>query len=313
MATKKLLIVDDSASTRLVLLKTLEKAGYFSSILEAENGARALDILLKDTVDFVISDVNMPTLDGFKLLSAIRDQPQYHDLPVIFLTVRKDSLDKIKGLVSGANDYIIKPFDPEELLARVNNLLRMKDLQDQLEKQNKDLEIINKKLEELSVTDWLTGLHNRRYFLERLGSEFSRSKRYNFCSSLLLIDLDHYKNVNDTYGHQKGDDVLIKVADILKQNCRVHDILARFGGEEFIISLCQTGPEGAMIVAERIRKSVEEYQFTYPGAPDFNTTISAGISSYPDIRIDKIDDLIRIADASLYEAKRQGRNRVVIG
>lgn len=313
MKTKKLLIVDDSPSTRNALLKILEKAGLFSSILEAENGSKALDILLKDKVDFVISDVNMPTLDGFKLLSAIRDQPKYNDLPVIFLTVRKESLDKIRGLESGANDYIIKPFDPEELLARVNNLIRMKDLQDKLEEQNKDLEIINKKLEELSVTDGLTGLHNRRYFIERLGSEFSRSKRHVLCISLLLIDLDQFKSINDTYGHQKGDDVLIKVADILKQNCRVHDILARFGGEEFIISLCQTGPEGAMIVAERIRKAVEEYQFIYPGAPDFNTTISAGISSYPDIKIDNIDDLIRIADASLYEAKRQGRNRIVIG
>ncbi|MEK7306098.1 MAG: diguanylate cyclase [Nitrospirota bacterium] len=310
---KKLLIVDDSPSTRNALHQILEKAGFFSNILEAENGAKALDILLKDKVDFVISDVNMPTLDGFKLLSAIRDQPKYHDLPVIFLTVRKDSLDKIKGLESGANDYIIKPFDPEELLARVNNLIRMKDLQDRLEKQNKDLEIINKKLEELSVTDGLTGLHNRRYFIERLGSEFSRSKRYKLCISLLLVDLDYFKSINDTYGHQKGDDVLIKVADIIKQNCRVHDILARFGGEEFIISLCQTGPEGALIVAERIRKAVEEYQFIYPGAPDFNTTISAGISSYPDIKIDNIDDLIRIADASLYEAKRQGRNRIVSG
>ncbi len=310
---KKLLIVDDSPSTRNALHQILEKSGFFSSIVEAENGAKALDILLKDQVDFVISDVNMPTLDGFKLLSAIRDQPKYHDLPVIFLTVRKDSLDKIKGLESGANDYIIKPFDPEELLARVNNLIRMKDLQDQLEKQNKDLEIINKKLEELSVTDGLTGLHNRRYFIERLGSEFSRSKRHKLSISLILLDLDHFKSINDTYGHQKGDDVLIKVSDILKQNCRVHDILARFGGEEFIISLCQTGPEGAMIVAERIRKAVEEYQFIYTRAPDFNTTISAGISSYPNIKIANIDDLIRIADAYLYEAKRQGRNRIVSG
>ncbi len=310
---KKLLIVDDSPSTRKALLQILEKSGFFSSILEAENGSKALDILLKDEVDFVISDVNMPTLDGFKLLSAIRDQPKYHDLPVIFLTVREDSLDKIRGLESGANDYIIKPFNPEELIARVNNLIRMKDLQGQLEKQNKDLEIINKKLEELSVTDGLTGLHNRRYFIERLGSEFSRSKRHKLSISLILLDLDHFKSINDTYGHQKGDDVLIKVADILKQNCRVHDILARFGGEEFIISLCQTGPEGAMIVTERIRKAVEEYQFIYPRAPDFNTTISAGISSYPDIKIANIDDLIRIADAYLYEAKRQGRNRIVIG
>lgn len=313
MATKKLLIVDDSPSSRESLLKILEKAGLFSSILEAENGAEALDILLKDTVDFVISDVNMPTLDGFKFLSVIRTQPKYHDLPVIFLTVRKDSVDKIKGLESGANDYILKPFDPDELLARVNNIIRMKDLQDQLEKQNRDLAVINKRLEELSVTDGLTCLRNRRYFIERLRSEFSRSKRHKLSISLIILDLDYFKSINDTYGHQKGDDVLIKVADILKQNCRVHDFLARFGGEEFIISLCQTGPEGALIVAERIRKAVEEYQFTYPGAPDFNTTISAGISSYPDMKIDNIDDLIRIADASLYEAKRQGRNRIVIG
>lgn len=313
MAAKKLLIVDDSASIRKSLHDILEKAKIFSMIFEADNGAKALDLLIKEKIDFVISDVMMPTLDGFKLLSVIRSQPRYRDLPVIFLTGQKDSFDKIKGLEIGANDYITKPFDAGELLARVNNLIRMKDLKDEIEEKNKQLEIINKKLEELSVTDALTGIYNRRYFFERLNSEFSRSKRYNICISLLMLDLDHFKRVNDTYGHQKGDDVLRKTSEILKQNCRVHDIVARFGGEEFIMLLCQTDPEGAFIVAERTRKDIEEHQFALHGGTSFKTTISIGISSYPDIKINNINDLIRIADASLYEAKKQGRNKVVIG
>lgn len=312
MAAKKLLIVDDSASIRESLHDILEKAKIFSMIFEADNGAKALDFLIKEKIDFVISDVMMPTLDGFKLLSVIRSQSRYRDLPVIFLTGQSDSIDKIKGLEIGANDYITKPFDAGELLARVNNLIRMKDLKDELEEKNKQLEIINKKLEELSVTDALTGLYNRRYFLERLNSEFSRSKRYNICISLLMLDLDHFKRVNDTYGHQKGDDVLRKTSKILKRNCRAHDIVARFGGEEFIMLLCQTDPDGAFIAAERIRKDVEDYRFTWEGGAPFKATISIGISSCPDIKINNMNDLIRIADTSLYEAKKQGRNRVVV-
>lgn len=313
MAQKKLLIVDDSPSIRKSVLVTLEKAKIFSKIVEADNGAKALDFLMKEKFDFVISDVMMPTLDGFKLLSIIRAQPRYLDLPVIFLTGQKDSVDRIKGLEIGANDYITKPFDPGELLARVNNLLRMKDLKDQLEEKNRQLEAVNKRLEELSITDSLTGLYNRRHFFERLDSEFSRSKRYSLCSSLMLLDLDYFKKINDTYGHQNGDEVLRKTSEILRQNSRVHDIVARFGGEEFIISLCQTDPEGAFIMAERIRKGIEEFQFVSPSGSSFNITISIGISSIPDIRINNINDLIRIADISLYEAKKQGRNRVVIG
>lgn len=313
MATKKLLIVDDSPSIRKSLYDTLEKAKIFSKILEADNGAKALDLLIKERIDFVISDVMMPTLDGFKLLSIIRSQVKYRDLPVIFLTGQKETFDRIKGLEIGANDYITKPFDPGELLARVKNLLKMKELKDELEEKNKQLEIINKKLEELSITDTLTGIYNRRYFLERLNSEFARSKRYNICISLLMLDLDHFKQINDTYGHQKGDDVLQKVAEILKRNCRVHDIVARFGGEEFIMLLCQTDPEGAFIAAERTRKDIEDHQFAQRGEPSFKVTTSIGVSSCPDIRINNINDLIRAADVSLYEAKKQGRNRVVIG
>lgn len=313
MASKKLLIADDSPSIRKSLIETLEKAKIFSKILEADNGAKALDLLMKEKIDFVISDVMMPTLDGFKLLSAIRSQPRYSDLPVIFLTGQKDSVDKIKGLEIGANDYITKPFDPGELLARVRNLLKMKELKDELEEKNKELEIINKKLEELSITDTLTGIYNRRYFFERLNSEFLRSKRHNLSISLLMLDLDHFKHINDTYGHQKGDDVLRKISEILKRNRRANDIVARFGGEEFIMLLCQTDPEGAFIAADRIRKDIEDHQFTWPGGPSFGATISIGISSYPDIRINNINDLIRVADTSLYEAKKQGRNRVVVG
>lgn len=312
---KSLLIVDDSKSIRDAVRKAMNDAGFFSEIIEAENGVKALDILLKNKVDFVISDVIMPGVDGYKLISTIKNQEKYQNLPVIMLTGQKDSVDKIKGLELGANDYLTKPFDPGELIARVKVLQRMQELQEELIQKNLMLESMNKKLEKMAITDELTGLYNRRYFFMRFEPEFERCKRFNQSLSCILIDIDHFKKINDTYGHQVGDIVLKKIAQILLDNQRTYDIFARIGGEEFIGSLCNINSKDSHNLAERLRKKIEAFNFSEEDNKTLHATISIGIGIYPhpDITIAGVDDIIKIADDALYKAKNSGRNRTVMG
>ncbi|MFZ3089855.1 MAG: diguanylate cyclase [Nitrospirota bacterium] len=312
---KSLLIVDDSKSIRDAVRSTLNDAGLFTEIIEAENGVKALDILLKSKIDFIISDVIMPGVDGYKLISTIKNQEKYQNLPVIMLTGQKDSVDKIKGLELGANDYVTKPFDPGELIARVKVLQRMQELQEELIQKNLMLESMNKKLEKMAITDELTGLYNRRYFFMRFEPEFERCKRFKQSLICILIDIDHFKKVNDTYGHQVGDVVLKKLAKILMDNQRTYDIFARIGGEEFIGSLCNINSKDAYNLAERLRKKVEAFNFSEEENKTLHATISIGIGIYPhpDITIAGIDDIIKIADDALYKAKNGGRNKTVIG
>ncbi|MBI3354172.1 MAG: diguanylate cyclase [Nitrospirae bacterium] len=276
---KSLLIVDDSKSIRDAVRSALNDAGLFTEIIEAENGVKAIDILLKNKIDFIISDVIMPGVDGYKLISTIKNQEKYQNLPVIMLTGQKDSVDKIKGL---------------ELLM---------------------LESMNKKLEKMAITDELTGLYNRRYFFMRFEPEFERCKRFKQSLICILIDIDHFKKVNDTYGHQVGDVVLKKLAKILMDNQRTYDIFARIGGEEFIGSLCNINSKDAYSLAERLRKKVEGFNFSEEENKTLHATISIGIGIYPhpDITIAGIDDIIKIADDALYKAKNGGRNKTVIG
>lgn len=308
----KLLIVDDSPSARGSLLETLEATDLFSSILVCDNGARAIEILLKHDIGFLITDLMMPQVDGFKLLSHIRRQEAYRDLPIILLTGHGSSFDKIKGLDLGANDYVTKPYNPAELVARVKNLLRIRELMQQLERANRDLQRVNRRLQEVSITDELTGLYNRRHFWDRLDSEFKRAVRYGDQISCLLLDIDKFKDLNDTYGHPVGDLALKELGKILKTECRGTDIVARFGGEEFIILLGRTNPEGATQFAERLRRIVETHPFSLEeGDGEIHITLSIGVVSYPNEEIRAINDLVRLADDALYRAKNEGRNRVV--
>jgi len=308
---KTLLIVDDSSSIRESLIKLMKPSSLFSLILEAENGTNALEILLKKEIHFVISDVVMPHLDGYKLLSLIRNHERYHDLPFILLTSKKDSKSKIKGISMGASDFVTKPFDQNELMARVKNLLQTKSMQEELRRKNHELEKLNQKLKELSVTDSLTNLYNRRFFNERLSIELQRSKRYQLNLACLLLDLDHFKTINDTFGHQKGDHVLQEVAHMVKSLCRSHDVAARFGGEEFILFLCQTHKEAALKIAERIRGDIESFPFLEKTENSISITVSIGVSGFPHPDIQNVQDMIQCADEALYSAKRAGRNKVI--
>lgn len=310
MMSKTLLIVDDSALIRKSIIKILEPTQMFARILQAKNGLEALDILLKEVIDLLISDLVMPKMDGLKLLATLRNLERYKDLPVILLSSQNEAHDKIMGLEGGANDYITKPFESAELVARIKNLLMMKELQDELAKKNKALELTNKKLEQLSVTDELTGLWNRRYLWERLAEEIAKARRYNLTLSCLMIDIDNFKTINDSHGHIAGDTVLSEIARILKNQCRSHDLLARFGGEEFIMLLYQTGMEGAVLLAQRLVKTVESHPFITENQKTLKTTISIGVATYSPQTITNGNDLIKKADESLYQAKRKGKNRV---
>jgi two-component system cell cycle response regulator len=299
MSLKKkpsLMIVEDSPAARNQIREIIKKFSLFEHIHEAANGAEGFKVLLeKREIDLILCDVVMPKMDGFKFLSMKKSKPEFDTIPVIMLTGKEEVKDRIKGLAGGASDYVIKPCDPGELIARIKVQLKIKKLEDELKR--------------LAVTDDLTGLHNRRYFFEVLEREFDRARRYNAKLSYLMIDIDHFKRFNDTYGHQIGDKLLTRLALLLKKGLRKHDTVARYGGEEFALLLPETNLNGAAIVAQRYRKQVEEKNFGSSRKP-LRTTISIGVSCYPEAVMESSEDLIRHADEALYRAKQGGRNRV---
>jgi len=299
-----LLIIDDSATLRQQVIETLENAGLFKNFLEAVNGIDGFKILIDHQIDVVLCDLEMPGMDGLKFLDMRNGHGRVRDTPVILLTGREGQEQKIRGLERGASDYVTKPFDPGELIARVKVQLKIKQLQDHLREQNK-------KLEELSNTDPLTQLANRRFLMQTLEKEFRRSVRSKQPLALIMADIDHFKRINDTCGHQQGDVVLKAVAEALTDELREYDLAARFGGEEFALLLPDTELFQAKVAAERIRKRVALLEFE-GCLKEIGLTISLGVAAGPRQDIREIDDLVRLADDALYAAKREGRNRVVI-
>ncbi|MBI5182395.1 MAG: diguanylate cyclase [Nitrospirae bacterium] len=296
---RKILIIDDSEQTRKNLIDILRNNRLFNIYLEAEDGIEAFRILSKEKVDIIISDVIMPRMDGFKFLSLIKKDREFKDIPVIMLTIRGEMIDKIRGLEIGADDYLIKPFNSDELVAKVKVFLRIKALQDDLKTQNLELE-------RLSVIDSLTQLFNRRYFYDSLKKEFKRSERYDLKLSCMLIDLDNFKDVNDGYGHLTGDLVLKELAMILVGSVREHDTVARYGGDEFAIILPQKNRDASKVVAERIIKTVEGYRFAKDAEgikEGIKLTVSIGIITYPEHKISDYEEMIKFADQALYSAK----------
>jgi len=298
------LIIDDSPTLRRQVISILESAGLFARHQEADNGIDGFKLLLTDAPDIVLCDLEMPGMDGLKFLDMRNARAELRDVPVIMLTGREEPEQKIKGLERGASDYVTKPFDAGELIARVKVQLKIKRLQDDLKEQNR-------KLEELSNTDPLTQLANRRCLMQSLKQEFQRSERTGHQLSLIMADIDHFKRINDSYGHQQGDAVLKAVSGTIRDQLRDYDLAARFGGEEFALVLPETDLAKAAQVAERIRQTVAS--ISLGGAlNELELTISLGVASFPGQQTTEVDDLIRNADDALYAAKREGRNRVVV-
>lgn len=298
------LIIDDSVAVREKIIKTLEAQDLFSRYYEAEDGLEGFKKLLASPVDIVLCDLEMPRMDGFKFLGMMKGRPEISDTPVIILTGNNDRELKLKGLDQGACDYLTKPFDPEELIARMRVHLKIKHLQD-------DLKRSNELLLELSNTDHLTGLFNRRYLMEALDREVQRANRNNGTVSLIMMDIDHFKKINDTHGHLQGDVVLQKVALLLQKELRTYDIAARYGGEEFVAVLPDTSLKEAFNVADRVRLSISGMRFA-GSLSTAQVTSSFGIANLASSQSDDIDELLRSADDALYRAKEQGRNCIVV-
>jgi diguanylate cyclase (GGDEF)-like protein len=296
------LVIDDSAVIREQVLKTLKDVAIFDRYHEAKDGLEGFKTLIESKADLVICDVDMPRMDGFKFLQLVDSRPELQGVPIIMLTGMMDFNSKIKGLEQGASDYLTKPFDPGELVARVKVQLKIKSLQDELKR-------ANELLKRLTNIDHLTNLFNRRYLSEILDGEFFRARRKDDYLSLIIVDIDYFKNVNDTYGHQNGDIVLAAVASLAQSQLRVYDSAARYGGEEFVLVIPGTSLPGGVMIAERLRQAVLEYSFPSP-MEDMTVTVSAGVATFPSPQIDSVDSLFRQADEALYRAKQNGRNRV---
>jgi len=297
-----LLIIDDSKSVRQKILTTLRDADLFTEYFEATSGLEGFKILLNEKIDIVLCDVEMPGIDGFKFLSMVNTRKELLDIPILLLTSHSEVAKKIRGLEQGASDYVTKPFSPEELLARVKVQLKIKTLQDHLKESNQ-------RLLEMSQIDPLTGLYNRRHMMTTLEAELDRSNRISSPFSLVMVDLDHFKKVNDTYGHQQGDVVLKSTSWVIKEQLRQYDSASRFGGEEFILLLPETSLDEAVNVAERLRQAICNIQFS-GSVTDLKISASLGVAAIPHQKINTSEDLIRQADDALYHAKSKGRNRV---
>ncbi len=298
--TLGVLIVEDNNDIREMVSLMVGSMGYRT--YTASTGKEGLIQLRAQVPDIVLLDLMMPEMDGFEFCRVIQADPTLPP-PHIIITSAKDALeDKVKGLELGAADYLTKPFNLTELKARIKAGERIVRYQKMLKEQQA-------LLEQLAREDKLTGLCNRRHFEERAQEECLRAQRYHHSLSFLMGDLDHFKQINDRYGHAYGDTVLKQVGQTLLLHCRTSDVVARYGGEEFACLLFETNSEDAERVAERLCAAVRELSFTHPSGP-FRVTISFGVASLSDQQTQDLAELLEEADKALYSAKHKGRNRV---
>ncbi len=307
----RILIVDDHEDNIELLRARLEARGY--EVQGANDGQEALDTVDRWCPDLILLDVMMPKMDGMEVvrrLKAKTDRKELPFIPVIMQTALDSTENKVEGLDAGADDYITKPINFAELEARVKALLRIKQLQNEVEAGRAELAQLNDKLREISLTDGLTGVENRRSLEERLKEQWSHSVRLHEPMAVVMCDIDKFKSVNDQYGHQAGDAVLKSIAQILKGEAREIDRVGRYGGEEFLLILPGTVLDAAITFAERLREKVEDHTFAYEGGT-LRRTISCGVAAAPHPKVQDQEGLVRAADDALYVAKETGRNRVV--
>lgn len=310
-ATKKytILVVDDNVQNLRILANILGEMDC--EIGFAQNGEQALEFISEVHADIILLDVMMPGMDGFEVCRKIKMTPGYEDIPVIFITAKDGGQDIVQGFKVGAADYIAKPFNSAELKMRVNSQLKIRQQVDALEAANEMLEGLNEKLimaiaelDKAASTDQLTGIWNRRSFITMVNQAISNAMNSKGNISMILIDVDHFKGVNDKHGHQAGDQVLMECVDSFCSCLSAGEKLARWGGEEFTILVIGKEPEGVRTLAENIRQTVERKEFTLAG----KLTVSIGISDFREH--DNIDTWMKRVDEALYLAKGNGRNCV---
>lgn len=297
----KILVVEDEAVTRGGIVALLKKGGY--EVWETDNGLTAWQMLQEsDAPRLAVVDWMMPGMDGAQLCRTVRQFMPEPYVYILLLTVRNGREDVVRGLEAGADDYVTKPFNAHELQMRLRVGTRILELQDEL--------IAARETRRRHAThDVLTGALNRRWVLEGLQRELARAQREGAAVGVILLDLDHFKLINDTHGHPMGDKVLREAVSRLQQELRTHDLLGRYGGEEFLIVLPGCSIVETVAVAERLRQHLASEPINLPNG-QIVVTGSFGVAAFAE-ESDTADTLIHIADASLYRAKREGRNRVV--
>jgi two-component system cell cycle response regulator len=298
-----LLVADDEQAILDLLRRRLEALGCEVSVLPG--GTRVVETARAQLPDLILLDVMMPDLDGFAVCQALKADESVRDIPVIMMTARSETDSRIKGLELGAHDYVAKPFETAELMARIRAALRVKQLQD-------DLKEANQQLARLATSDPLTDLPNRRRFDEEFFLAIERSRRNGDPLSVMMIDLDHFKRINDTYGHLAGDDALRQLGRLLNGRRRITDLVARYGGEEFVWVLPGARAEGAAQVGEWLRREVETMALSTGQGP-LELTVSIGITTFDPSEHGPIGAtaVLEAADRALLDAKEQGRNRVI--
>ncbi len=322
----EILVVDDSQANLTYFNQLLSEKGY--KVRVATNGETALKSIQVNHPDLILLDIIMPKMDGYAFCEQIKSNDETKNIPVIFISYLQEVFDKVKAFTAGGVDYISKPFEPLEVLIRIENHLRLRSLQVQLMDKNAELQAevwqrkkaekelleANLELKKLVNIDGLTGVANRRYFDATLEQEWYRLKREELPLSLIMCDIDYFKHYNDYYGHIKGDRCLTKVAQTMQEAVkRSADLVARYGGEEFAVILPNTNLRGAMKVAENIRLAVQNLKMPHCRSQVSEyVSLSLGVSSIvPGLNKEMSPELLKTtADEALYQAKKKGRDRI---
>ncbi len=308
MAKANILLVEDSENQGSETKNFLERCGY--AVTWVRDGMSVFPLAKTRPIDVILLDRILPDIDGNEVCRWIKLNHDTKGIPIIMLTAKGSTADKVQGLESGADDYLPKPYEEMELNARVYAALRTKTLQDELRQANHELKDMLTRVEVIAITDPLTGLFNRRRFGTILEVEFKKAARYTTPLSCMMIDIDHFKKVNDEHGHAVGDGVIKHVSLVVQQGIRDVDTACRWGGEEFVILCPMTTKQDVARPAERILQAVSDYSFE--GVKNKKVTVSIGVADVSDPAIDAGDKLVNAADVAMYEAKKKGRNRVEI-
>ncbi len=298
---KTILVIDDEVINIDILLDLLDDR---YDVIPALSASQALEILEKSSINLILLDIVMPNIDGYELCKRLKDAKNTKYIPVVFITANTTESSIEQAFEVGGVDYVTKPFKPKELLARVDTHLKMQELINDLRKSQEELKL-------LASIDPMTKLYNRRYFAEISKHVVSLSKREKTITTIIMIDIDKFKNINDTYGHEVGDKVIIYLSKKLKELTRESDVVCRYGGEEFVILLPETSTEGATIIANKIREEIQSLYLIVEKNQKIKYTISLGISQVK-IYDKNIESALRRSDDALYKAKNNGRNQVCI-
>ena len=305
----RLLVVDDDPATAQLIRQWFADT---MNIVEARDGLDGLQRAVDGQPDLLLLDLRMPGLDGIAVARQLKDDPRTRTIPILVMSACRDAESKVEAFSAGADDYVTKPCELQEVEARLRSLLQKREALVQMEQVVKDLASTNDRLEQLLMVDEKTGLYNFREFQRRLRDEWERAERYRTPLSVIFLDLDDFKTLNDTLGHQAGDRALAEFATLVSGGARASDVAARYGGEEFAIILPHTDGAMGQRVAERILAAVREFVFIEEVQPT-RITVSAGVATFPGARgIDSMDALVRAADLALYRAKDAGKDKVVL-